>query len=245
MKNWARWLHAEKQRWDPQGKSADCLPTMRIPRSLDHVARSIPSNEVDQEVQDSALQDLNDSLEFVTHDSGIHGKFDKSQRIDLVRNLLSENDVTQDSGPILENTACIYKYNFPHSSGCLKDQIGVGIIKHIEGDPNSSDALLDIQFCPPSGALPQTSKRPDTLYQDINAAMKFNLHHKISKGPKGKRIRVADIDKRQPRSVLLAFNLELAKNGKFSCSISAGGRHSRTSLQMAHAVISEYYAMNP
>jgi hypothetical protein len=217
MQNWTAWLAAEKHRWDPFSNSVPSLPKMRIPIPFDYVAAFVTSNDLDQEVQDSALQDLDDSLEFVTHNSGIHGKFDKSQRIDLVRNLLSDTHATQENGPIVENTACIYKYIFPypHDNEALKEQIGVGLIKHIQGDAECPDALFDIQFCPPSGALPQSSKRPDTLYQDIDAAMKFNLHHKITKGPKGRKIRVPDIEKNQPRSALLAYNLELTKMESF------------------------------
>jgi hypothetical protein len=243
MQNWEQWFAAEQQQWDPNSKQAGSVPHLRIPQSFHN--RRTPSSifeDLHSVVEDSALQDLDDAVEFVTHDSGVHGHFSRTQRQDLTRQLLFQEQMLKDSGPILEKCACIYSYTFPDSNQKFNEQIGVGLVTKIHGDPSSEDCLLDIQFCPPSGALPQTSKRPDTLYQNIEASMKFKLNHKISKGPRGKKVRMLDIEKMQPRSVLLAYNLELNKSGKFSNSRVAAGKHSYTSMEVAKAVISEYYA---
>ena len=63
-------------------------------------------------------------------------------------------------------------------------QIGVGLIKKVQGNPCSSEARFDIRFYAPKGAKSQDrKKRPDTLYSNISVGMAFNLHFR-SKGQK-------------------------------------------------------------
>ena len=56
-------------------------------------------------------------------------------------------------------------------------QIGVGLIKKVQGNLCSSEACFDIIFYAPKGAKSQAGKkRPDTLYSNISVYMGFNLH---------------------------------------------------------------------
>ena len=116
-------------------------------------------------------------------------------------------------------------------------QIGVGIITKIHGDPSDPQALFDIKFCPPKGAKPQKgSSRPDTLYQDIRADMKFNQHY-LSK--RGKKIESEDCN--LEKDVLLAFNLTLKKDGAFGSTRLQEGKYNITSLGLVAHVIQMFY----
>ena len=129
--------------------------------------------------------------------------------------LLKSLGTGDDCEVILENMACIYKFTYPHLQS-KKDieQIAVGIIeKAINLDAINSK--LTIRFCPPKGAKPQTSKRPDTLYQDIKASMQFNLNYRKKKKTSSGQILVPDIEENQTKDVLLAFNLDITKEGRF------------------------------
>ena len=115
-------------------------------------------------------------------------------------------------------------------------QIGVGIIKNIHGDPADPKALFDIKFCPPKGAKPQKGKRPDTLYQDINADMKFNTSY-ISKA--GKKIESEDCN--LEKDVFVAFNLTFKKDGSFGGTKLRDGKYNITSYALASHVIELFY----
>lgn len=142
---------------------------------------------------------------------------------------------------IIENLACIYKYTYPNLVQ-KKDieQIGVGIILNVHGDACGENATMDIRFCPPAGSKAQTLRRPDTLYQNISASMAFNLKYRLKK--KGRAIFEPDVEKNQPRSVLLAWNLDITSEGRFSkmpcIGVEAAGA---SSLQFANQVITSFY----
>jgi hypothetical protein len=188
---------------------------------------------------DVALVEMEDHREFVCHDSGVHGAFSSRDRLGMVRKTLVDVESTNKNWPIMVNMGCIYSFTYPDRvENKDKSQIGVGIIRDVKGKPDDPDVLIDIQFCPPKGAKPAGPGRPDTLYQNISAETAFNLNYKSKKGKK-----VENEDKNLPRSVLLAFNLELNKsNGKFSerrnCSDS---RYNCSSIELAHTVITQYY----
>ena len=88
----------------------------------------------------------------------------------------------------------------------------------------------------------KTSKRPDTLYQDIKASMQFNLNYRKKQKVGSGKILVPDIEENQTRDVLLAFNLDITKEGRFG-NLPRVGDHgvTFTSLQFAHHVITSYY----
>ena len=47
---------------------------------------------------------------------------------------------------------CIYSFTYPDKVDNIdKSQIGVGIIRHVEGKPDDPDVLIGIQFFPPKG----------------------------------------------------------------------------------------------
>ena len=144
---------------------------------------------------------------------------------------------------ILENMACIYKFTYPDLKRKQDiEQIAVGVVVKAV-NPDREDAKVSIRFCPPKGAKPQTSNRPDSLYQDIKASLEYNMNYKTKrKTSSGTKIRVPDIEENQPREVLLAFNLDITKEGKFGKTPRVGDHGgSFTSLEFAHNIISEYY----
>jgi hypothetical protein len=142
---------------------------------------------------------------------------------------------------ILENMACIYKFTYPDLQRKQDvEQIAVGIVTKAV-NPDKKEAKVSIRFCH------QTSNTPDSLYQDIKASLEYDINHKTSrKTSSGTKvdmiIRVLDIEEDQPREVLLAFNLNITKDGKFGKTprvADHGG--SFTSLEFAHNIITEYY----
>ena len=67
-------------------------------------------------------------------------------------------------------------------------QIGVGLIKKVQGNPCSSEACFDIIFYAPKGAKSQAGKkRPDTLYSNISVDMAFNLHFRSKRAKRLKK----------------------------------------------------------
>ena len=106
------------------------------------------------------------------------------------------------------------------------------IILHSSGAHGSFD-----KFCPPKGAKPQKgTSRPDALYQDIRADMKFNQHY-LSK--RGKKIESEDCN--LEKDVLLAFNLTLKKDGAFGSTRLREGKYNITSLGLVAHVIQMFY----
>jgi hypothetical protein len=243
MHNWKSWLEIEQNRWNP------------LLKRTTHTALQIPSPfpsrcpSMDEQVAavvDSAPVDIEDGIEYVSHGSGVYGALTRQQQRDSLGSrafhVLSSLDSDNSSELILENMACVYKYTYSHlQSGTDIEQIGVGIIVKVI-NPATPDSILSIRFCPPKGSKPQTSKRPDSLYQDIKASMQFNLKYKTKKRTKSGLIYVPDIEEHQSRDVLLAFNLDVTKEGRFG-SLPRVGDHggSFTSLQFAHHVIENYY----
>ena len=95
---------------------------------------------------------MDGSAETVTFDSGPHGKFTQTDRLNLVRtSLFYDKDELKKQGPVLEKSACLYKYEYPvHLNGKteMHKQVGVGIVEKVHGDPASDTATFDIRFCP-------------------------------------------------------------------------------------------------
>ena len=237
--NWQMWLETQKKLWDPTIHAAaqHQHAAIEFPPSILQRNQQPPTELVHSVVEDSALADLADDLEFVTHNSSSHGQFSKSDRLEMVRTTLLDIEAANLSTPIQLNMGCIYSFTYPNLIDKVDvSQIGLGIVTKIHGQPNSPDALVDIQFCPPKGAKPATSKRQDTLYQNIHANMSFNLHY-ISR--KGKKVEAEDTN--LPRSVMLAFNLELNKNGTICQRRMADSRYNCSSYDVANSVISKYY----
>ena len=121
----------------------------------------------EEEVEDCAFADVDGSAVTVTFDC----KFTQTDRLNLGRtSLFYDKDELKKQGPVLEKSACLYKYEYTvllNGKTELHEQGGVGIIEKVHGDPASNTATFDICFCPPKGAKYQTAKRPDTLNQNI------------------------------------------------------------------------------
>ena len=154
---------------------------------------------------DIAQEDLPGDTQIITFHSKSRGSFTKQQRLDLVRQRLSIIPECSNTAIIVEDKGCIFKYTHV-KRGTEEEitQIGVGIIEKVHGDASSPTALVDIRFCPPKGAKPQKGSRPDTLYQDINSDMCFNLHYRSRTG---KKVENEDRTLHLEQEVLFAFNL--------------------------------------
>jgi hypothetical protein len=228
--SWRSWKVRNQQMWDPNTKSAT-FGVLGLPRPF---AERVPTNAAHEiDIEDSALSDLPDKTETITHSSGQHGSFSKKNRLDMIRDFLSTVHAVRDVSVILTGLGCIYQ--FVHTDSITKEekqQIAVGIVEDVR------DANVDIRFCPPKGARPQKGKRPDTLYQDIKEDMIFNLSYKSKKG---KRVECEDKDLH--RSVLLAYNLEMNANGSFSKRPQRSDSiYNASSYAVAASVIKAFYA---
>ena len=131
------------------------------------------------------------------------------------------------------NLGCIYKFVVAKPNGAEVEQIAFGISESV----SEGNEKVGIRFCPPKGAKPQKGKSPDTLYQDIRADIQFQLQYKSKCGP-----RVESEDKNIDRSVLLAFNLEITKDGSLGKKGSRGGQvYNASSYSVVASVIEKYY----
>ena len=100
--------------------------------------------------------------------------FKGPQKRDVLHHIIAdEEELFASTKPVFLNQVCIFKYVYPNKLlGEEVVQISVGqIVNMYEDDPASPSQAFDIRFFPPRCAKPQTSKRPDTLYQNINASM--------------------------------------------------------------------------
>lgn len=245
MSNWQSWLEAEEGRWSPNIKRVTQGP-LQIPTPYPARAKTANVENI-QLIVDSAIPDIDDTLEYVGHNSGTFGCLTKQAQRDALASrgtLISQfNDDKGHLETILENMACIYKFTYPDLIRKQDvEQIAVGIVVKVV-NPDREDAMVSIRFCPPKGAKPQTSHRPDSLYQDIKASLQYNINYKTPrKTSSGAKIRVPDIEENQPREVLVAFNLDITKDGKFGKTPRVGDHGgSFSSLEFAHNTITEYY----
>ena len=243
MENWQKWHNLQLQIWSEacssESETQSPQPVnLLMPSSLPAVNISTPPTQL---LDDIDFVEIAEDREFITHHSGLHGEYSKSDRLDMIRHTLADLEATNSSWPIIINRACIYSFTYPDLLAQAEvSQIGVGIITAVHGIPTDPNAIIDIQFCPPKGAKPAGKGRPNTLYQNIHAdiCMGFNMKYVSRKGKK-----VENEDRNLPRTVLLAFNLELNKsNGKFSERRNFfDSRYNLTSKEIAHSVISKYY----
>ena len=91
-------------------------------------------------------------------------------------------------------------------------QIGVGLIKKVQGNRCSSEACFDIIFYAPKGAKSQAGKKNDqtlstAIFQWVWHSI-FTLDQKVKK--------IEEEDTVLERDVMLAFNLTVTREGKFS-----------------------------
>ena len=102
--------------------------------------------------------------------------------------------------------------------------------------PILKHCLISSVAHPKELSLKFKGKRPDTLYQDINADMKFNTSF-ISKA--GKKIESEDCN--LEKDVFVAFNLTLKKDGSFGGTKLWDGKYNITSYALASHVIELFY----
>ena len=244
LDNWASWLEVETHRWS-LGSKRNMHAQLLIPAP--YSVRCVAVDDLAETlVVDSAKPDVDERTEYVSHDSGVFGSLTKDQQHAALAAhdgvFIDEEASSPEIDTILENMACIYKFSYPHlQSGRIIEQIAVGIVVKVV-DAASQDAVIDIRFCPPKGAKPQTHSREDTLYQDISADMTFNLKYLTTKKSGGHKLKVPDIETQQQRDVLLAYNLDITRDGRFGKQPRVGGiGETYTSLQFAKGVIDRFY----
>ena len=113
-------------------------------------------------------------------------------------------------------------------------QIGLGLIKIVQGNRCSSEACFDI-FYAPKGAKSQAGKKNDqtlstAIFQWVWHSI-FTLHQKVKK--------IEEEDTVLERDVMLAFNLTVTREGKFS--VQKKGKFSLGSYDIAAHVIELFY----
>jgi hypothetical protein len=240
MENWQNWLCEQEKIWDleyHQAHPAGFISFVAFPRSLLNRAPSRDQNTL-PEVEDCALADLEDHVQFVTHSSGAFGAFTRKERLEMIRLSLAEIEKRNSNIMVLENMGCIYK--FVHEAAETKEektQIALGLVEKVHTNSESNESTFDIRFCPPRGAKPAGKNRPDSLYQNISADMHFNLKYRSKKGKK-----VENEDKKLPREVMLAFNLDMNKDGTISKRRMTDSPYNMSSYALVHNVISEFYS---
>lgn len=162
----------------------------------------------------------------------------KSDRLSMICLTLAEVDKHNKSAVVIPKLACIYKFlHTDRSTGKEMTQIAVGLVQKVHKCPTTSAELVDIRFCPPKGARPASKNRPDTLYQDISPDFSYNTHYRTTIGEK-----VEDEDSNLEKSVMLAFNLTLNKDGHFSKQRSNDSPYNMSSYALAENVIREFYS---
>ena len=238
INNWKLWFEQQQQIWNHGMRPS--TSTLNFPRPL---SCRVPIDSVvheNEEVEDCALEDLGDSVEFLTFSNfdGKFGQFTKQDRMHMVRLTLAEITSHNSKQVVLENRAGIYKFtHVDRETQVEKVQIAVGIVTKVHTCPITENLLYDIKFCPPKGAKPAKKGRADTLYQDISADMAFNVNYKSRVGRK-----VENEDVNLPRKVMLAFNLELNKSdGKFCKKRRNDSIYNASSYMLAENVIREFY----
>ena len=92
LENWSRWFDREQKLWSPQeivcATSTHVLPrAMPALLDLDQLCPAAGS------VEDCALSDLPDNVEFVTFSSGDYGEYSHLDRLNMVRLTLVEIEV--------------------------------------------------------------------------------------------------------------------------------------------------------
>ena len=173
IQKWAVWKECKLQRWNTISESARS-ERMVLPQPC--ALRQPHFNHFlnHHNLEDSVPADMGDEIELVCFNSGVMAVFQRPQKRDVLHHIIAdEEELFASTKPVFLNQVCIFKYVYPNKlSGEEVAQISVGqIVNMYEDDPASPSQAFDIRFFPPRCAKPQTSKRPDTLYQNINASM--------------------------------------------------------------------------
>lgn len=242
MHNWESWLQTQRQTWNLEHPQLDEQSNiLRFPRAQSERTRNALFHRTDgnvgNSVEDCALADLSDDVEFLTHSSGQFGSFTKTDRLQMVRLTLAQVEEHNKKFTVVQNMGCIFKFSHvDRKTQMEKTQIAVGMVEKMHNCLETNAELFDIRFCPPKGAKPASKGRPDTLYQDISADYAYNLGYKSRQG---KKVEKEDVN--LPRSVFLAFNLEINKDGKFCKKRRNDSPYNMSSYSLADNVITEYY----
>ena len=128
--NWSHWFDREQEFWSPQGIVCATL-TLVLPCAMPAL-KLLDLNQLCPaagSVEDCALSDLPDNVEFVTFSSGDYGEYSHLDRLNMVRITLVEIEVQNAKACVLLNFACICKFEHTdRESGAEKAQIAVGIV---------------------------------------------------------------------------------------------------------------------
>ena len=130
MQHWNEWMLDQQKNWDPtfHAKNQTISSPLRLPSPYRDRNQHFPVGEKVQ-IQDSAMEDEPETNEIIIHSSGVHGSFDKQQRMDQIRLLFSNVPECDKNATVFVGKACLYKYTYcPWGTQEDVVQIGVGII---------------------------------------------------------------------------------------------------------------------
>ena len=92
LENWSRWFDREQKLWSPQGIVC-ATSTLVLPRAMPPLLDLNQLCPAAGSVEDCALSDLPDNVEFVTFSSGDYGEYYHLDRLNTVRLTLVEIEV--------------------------------------------------------------------------------------------------------------------------------------------------------
>ena len=147
LENWSRWFDREQKLWSPQ-EIVCATSTLVLPRAMPALLDLDQLCPAAGSVEDCALSDLPDNVEFVTFSSGDYGEYSHLDRLNMVCLTLAEIEVQNAKACVLLNFACICK--FEHTD--RESGVAVGIVTNQHTSPTTGDFLYDKRFCPPKGA---------------------------------------------------------------------------------------------
>ena len=147
LENWSRWFDREQKLWSPQ-EIVCATSTLVLPRAMPALLDLNQLCPAAGSVEDCALSDLPDNVEFVTFSSGDYGEYSHLDRLNMVCLTLAEIEVQNAKACVLLNFACICK--FEHTD--RESGVAVGIVTNQHTSPTTGDFLYDKRFCPPKGA---------------------------------------------------------------------------------------------
>lgn len=247
MENWREWFASQQFMWSDPEQFILTLDVFEYPSPFNLPAQS----DVIAQVIPSERPELPPGTELIVHQSGNHGAFSKSQRLESQRKHHLEASAAMNN-EVVVGTACIYKWR-EHSVSNIHVQQGlvssgdenastsdsegseylwVGIVHRVEGNPATCDCMLEVRWCP--------NDRNKTWRNKITPDDTFDQHYCKSRGPTSKAPYVALINKQS----CLAFNLKLTKHGKFDNRERLDEFLGSTSKEVASDVLKEFYAHN-
>jgi len=110
---WNVWMLDQQKLWDStfhERNRTICSPLKLPSLYRDRIQLLLVAEKV--QIQDSAMDDEPETNEIILHSSGAHGSFDKQQRLNQIRLLLSNVPECDKNATVFVGKACLYKYTY-------------------------------------------------------------------------------------------------------------------------------------